>query len=614
MACLKRGWLVLVVLLFAVIRSAAAEPKRVLILHSYGPHFAPWVFVAGHFREELFKLSPDKIDLYEASLEGARFQQADELHPLIEYLTALFGSRKLDLIVTIGAPAAIFVQKYRAEFFPSTPLLFGGPEQRTVNRAALTPNDAAVLVGLDFTQWIENVLRVLPDTKHFVWILGASPLEQFWVEEFRRVSQPFADRVSFEWLNELTFEDMQKRLSQLPPHSAAFFVDIRIDAAGIPLDRESVLPKLRAATNAPIFGYVDNYLGHGIVGGPLMSSGEVGGRIAEAAVRILKGEAPADLNIPPMTAVVPQYDWRELQHWNISEDHLPPGSIVRFREPGVWQQYRAPAAFILALILLQGALISALLLERRGRQRAEVQSARRTAQLAHVNRFAMAGELTAAIAHEINQPLGAMLTNTETAQLIASSPAPDMHEINEILADIRRDNERASSIIHRLRSLLKRTPFELKEVDLAELVRETGDLLSRLAAAREVKLDSVVQTSPLPIKGDRIQLQQVFINLMTNAMDMMSERPGALRAINIIAKGVDGFATVSVSDTGPGIPPEKLKTVFEPFFTTKANGMGMGLSIARTIVESHGGQLIAENKPEGGAIFSVRLPLVSPAI
>jgi len=182
MACSKRGWLVLVVLLFAAINSAAAEPKRVLILHSYGPHFAPWVFVAAHFREELFKLSPDRIDLYEASLEGARFQQADELRPLIEYLTALFGSRKLDLIVTIGAPAAIFVQKYRAEFFPSTPLLLGGPEQRTVNRAALTPNDAAVLVVLDFTQWIENVLRVLPDTSHFVWILGASPLEQFWVE------------------------------------------------------------------------------------------------------------------------------------------------------------------------------------------------------------------------------------------------------------------------------------------------------------------------------------------------------------------------------------------------------------------------------------------------
>src|SRR5215471_19566360 len=142
MACSKRGCLVLMLLFLAAIRPAAAEPKRVLMLHSYGPHFAPWVFVAGHFREELFRLSPDKVDLYEASLEGARFQQPDELRPLIDYLTALFGARKLDLIVTIGAPAAMFVQKYRAEFFPSTPLLLGGPEERTVDRAALTPNDA----------------------------------------------------------------------------------------------------------------------------------------------------------------------------------------------------------------------------------------------------------------------------------------------------------------------------------------------------------------------------------------------------------------------------------------------------------------------------------------
>jgi signal transduction histidine kinase len=186
-----------------------------------------------------------------------------------------------------------------------------------------------------------------------------------------------------------------------------------------------------------------------------------------------------------------------------------------------------------------------------------------------------------------------------------------MNEINEILADIRRDNERASSIIRRLRSLLKRTPFELKELDLAELVSETSDLLSRLAAAREVTLDSVVPPTPLPIKGDRIQLQQVFINLMTNAMDAMSEMPGAARAISIIAKNDDGFAIVSVSDTGSGIPPEKLKTVFEPFFTTKPHGMGMGLSIARTIVEAHHGQLTLENKPGGGAIFYIRLPLAT---
>src|SRR5689334_23621266 len=106
-----RCWLALILTALAVTSTSAAEPKRVLLLHSFGPQFVPWVFFAGQFREELFKLSPDKIDLYEASLEGARFQQPDEQGPIIEYLAALFGSRKLDLIVTIGAPAAIFVQK-----------------------------------------------------------------------------------------------------------------------------------------------------------------------------------------------------------------------------------------------------------------------------------------------------------------------------------------------------------------------------------------------------------------------------------------------------------------------------------------------------------------------
>jgi len=135
----------------------------VLLLHSFGPQFVPWVFFAGQFREELFKQSTDKIDLYEASLEGARFQQPDEQRPIIDYLVALFENRKLDLIVTIGAPATFFVQKYRAQFFPSVPLVIGAPEQRAIKQALLTSNDAPVAVALDFRKWIESILQVRPD-------------------------------------------------------------------------------------------------------------------------------------------------------------------------------------------------------------------------------------------------------------------------------------------------------------------------------------------------------------------------------------------------------------------------------------------------------------------
>jgi signal transduction histidine kinase len=240
-----------------------------------------------------------------------------------------------------------------------------------------------------------------------------------------------------------------------------------------------------------------------------------------------------------------------------------------------------------------------------------VQARQRAAELAHINRYSMAGELTATIAHELNQPLGAILTNTETAEIIVKSAAPDLGEIAEILANIRRDDQRASEVIARLRSLLRKAPFELKHIDFNDVARDTVNFLSALAVARNVNLTSHIDPMPLPIKADAVQLQQVVLNLVVNAMDAMSDMPIAERTITVSVKRVQNFAEVSVSDVGPGIPPEELKNVFEPFFTTKPQGMGMGLSIARTIVESHGGELWAENKPSGGAILHVRLALAT---
>jgi signal transduction histidine kinase len=160
-----------------------------------------------------------------------------------------------------------------------------------------------------------------------------------------------------------------------------------------------------------------------------------------------------------------------------------------------------------------------------------------------------------------------------------------------------------------LRSLLKKAPFELKHLDLNDLARETVGFLSTLATGRKVELISEIPSDPLPILGDRIQLQQVILNLVVNGIDAMGDTPAKNRIISIQSSRAGNFAELAMSDHGPGIPEDNLNEIFAPFFTSKAEGMGMGLSIARTIIEAHDGQIWAENRDYGGASFRIRLPL-----
>ena len=599
-------------LLVLVNPAAAVEPDRVLLLHSFGPDFSPWNTITPPFREALRKLSPRPIDLYEASLQSERFGEspAPEEGPLIDYLNALVPARDLKLIVAMGAPATRFVLRNRPKVFPSAPLLIASSDVRTYNDLALTAHETACPTIYDPVVHINHILQLLPDTTNIVVATGASPSERFWTDLFRRSLEGFSSRgVTFDWFTDLSADDMMNHVAKLPPHSAIYYPTVRVDARGSPQEGDIMLLRFIETDRAPIFTHVDSLFGRGIVGGPMFSSREIAQACAEVAARILGGELPGNIEIKPVGLAAPVYDWRQLQRWGISESRLPAGSEVDFRQPSAWEEYRSQVILVIAVLLAQAALISGLLHQRYRRQLAEVQVRQRLAELARANRYSLAGELAATISHEINQPLGAILTNSETMEAMLQSPEPNLSELREIAADIRRDDQRAADVIRHIRNLLKRSSIELKDLDLNEPVREAIHFFSTLAVAQNAHLSSSFAPTPLPIKGNAVQLHQVVLNLIVNAMDAMSELPADQHKLAIATMRVKNSAEVSVSDAGPGVQPDMLKEIFAPFFSTKEQGMGMGLSIARTIMEAHGGQIWAENKPEGGAVFRLRLPL-----
>jgi signal transduction histidine kinase len=286
-----------------------------------------------------------------------------------------------------------------------------------------------------------------------------------------------------------------------------------------------------------------------------------------------------------------------------------------FRGHGVFagQSPADTAQSLQRFLLLRAAplYLVAVLIEQMKRAEAAVQKQRM--EMAHVARVSTMGQLASAIAHELNQPLGAILRNAEAAEMIMQQGSPDLKEVRAILADIRQDDQRAAAVIDRMRSLLKRRSLEFESIPLKQLLDQVTQLVRSELTTRGVTLRVTVPPGLPLVQGDRVHLQQVLINLLINGADAMSGFPPELRQLEVRVGLSDGeMVEIQVSDTGPGLSAEKLSHLFEPFFTTKSSGMGMGLVISRTIVEAHGGHIWAENNAEGGATFHFTLQAAEP--
>jgi PAS domain S-box-containing protein len=826
-----------------------------LIVHTFGRDFSPFDSVARRFRAELGRLSPGRIEFVEASLEMARFDGNEREGPLLAFLAAVFEKEPPALLVPIGAPAAMFCQRNRAVLFPATPLLAVGLDKRRAGPLSDAPLAVSATIDLDLVALMEGILSVRPGTRHVHIVTGAAPLEQYWTQEIKRAWAPFGDRVQVHSMEHLSVEQMKTVVSDLPADAVVFHAVVNRDAAGVTHESENALDELVAVANVPSFGFGDNQMGHGIVGGKLMPFQQSAEQAAAAAVRLLAGEAPSSLHLEPVTLAAPIYDWRELSRWGIRESALPAGSTVLFRPPGLWETHRGLIVFggtvaiaqtVLIIMLLtarkraresaaslslaadtlgigvwqrdtvtdeitvsdrwrdlfglahsgpvrlpqvmdripaaeRDAVVEAIELgNREGRsyhlehhvslpdgstrwiatmgrvdtsggdsrhrrtrgismditerkkaeqdlaseqrltgaifdsvpgllylydqsgrlvrwnkkhesltgytaaelagkelrewfdpenvagvvaaweevftsgetlveinlrlkdgsflpclatgtrldidgqphlvgiaiditelKRAETEVRQQRNQLAHLSRVATLGELSGSLAHELNQPLGAILANAQTAQRLLARTPPALDDVGEILEDIVAADRRAEDVIKRLRSLLQHGEASQIPLDLNACIREVLRLMHRDLLERGVTVQTNLSETLPQVSADNVQLQQIFLNLIVNACDAMADLPQEQRQITLCTHLEDGVVTACVQDCGPGLP-EDVEVLFKAFHTTKATGLGMGLTICRTLAQAHHGRLWARPHPAAaGAVLCLSLPPVA---
>jgi len=585
------------------------RPWRVVILDSSDPSEPAAQAFSRVSRDALTRLTSRPIDFYPEFLDSLRFQGTLYESELVAFLTKKYQGNPPDLIVMIYPQALQFMAQHRTELWPGTPGVFVGvPDDLPLAR--MPPRGfTGVLTLVDIAGTIELALRLQPETRRVVVVSGASDFDHLWRARAEEALRSYAGRVDATYLDGLPVPDLLKSLARLPKSDVVLFTTVFRDADGVAWLPNDVSRQLGQASSVPVYGTFEPTLGNGVVGGSMVGLDAEAKRAGELAFAILSGRKLESLPVEPSPPPAVRIDWREFERWGLSEARLPQGAVVLFRSTTIWSEYRGRIIAGLAVLILQTALIATLLIERRQRRQAEMRAQRQGVELAHASRLAAVGEITASIAHQVNQPLGAIQSNADAAEmLLETSPVP-VDELRQILVDIRRDDERASEVIAGIRALLRRGELDIRPVNLNDAIAEIVRLVDGESRRHGVLTELDLAPDLPPVEGHRVHLQQVVLNLILNGIEAARAESniGARRVTVRTAPRPPGEVQLTVEDTGPGIAAEQLPRLFESFFTTKKDGMGLGLSIARSLVEAHGGRIWAETSSHG-AIFRVVLP------
>ena len=347
--------------------------KNVLIIYDERDKLPGLAVLDKGIRSGLFAANSFKVDIYSENLDRSRFPEKDYEDILADYFRDKYVGKKMDAIIAVMGPSLDFATSHGDEFAPGTPIIFCGVDRREIESRHLGRNVTGLLLNRDFKGTLDTALKLQPETKRAIFISGSSPFDQRLTQQAMSELRPYEDRLKIEYWTDFELSDLLRKVSTLPPDTIILLSTVFSDNTGKAFIPHDIVPQISKSASVPVYGFLDQFVGRGILGGHVYSTEALGTQVASMALQVLAGDSPSEVPVQEASSSANVFDWREVKRWGLPEERLPAGSIIRFKEPTAWEEYGVYALALLALLILETLLIVRLIFTRRWRRRAELE-------------------------------------------------------------------------------------------------------------------------------------------------------------------------------------------------------------------------------------------------
>jgi len=549
-----------------------------------------------------------QLVLLHENLDLSNFQDQKYQDSLAFWLKEKYRNHKVDAIIVVGHNSLKFLLAYNKRLWPSVPIVFTLASDIEVTHMSVPATMNGTVIRANFSNVVNAAKTLLPTTTQIV-LLGDMPASEMNKTFSSSTLARMSDGLNILDLRGHAREEVKEKVGNLGSNSVIYMEMLTDDLATGKIYGRDLFDEVKDIATCPILVDDPREIGKGALAALTFNYHELATDAAELTQDIFNGH---NQNKRELISVgyAPILDHAQVERWRVNPENFPSGSEQRFYSPSLWQSYHQQIIAVVALIILLMVVIGLLILERRWHGKAVNVSRRLLGQITLMNREMTTSIYKEAIGHELAQPLAAILSNVEAAQIFLKRDAPPLDLVRDTLANIRRDNLRANDVMKNMQGLLTKSDNKLDSVDINVLVRKVLSFLSIEAKIRRIHIKQELAPEPMLASINIAQMQQVMVNLLLNSMDAIDRRKGKERRITVetMLYG-NGSIRVSVTDTGTGFD-EGVERIFDSFFTTKPEGVGLGLWITASIVQAHGGHIWAENRI-GGGIVRFKLPLLS---